>query len=86
MRVNIYAEEMTDRVEIVTKQTADGEFTGVRFYLELPVTQTPGMRPPPRPSVTGSKPSKYITKKILARQHGPFDLPTPESKTDATQT
>ena len=34
MRVNIYAEEMTDRVEIVKK---DG-FTGVRFYLELPVT------------------------------------------------
>lgn len=35
MRVNIYAEEITDRVEIVAK----GEFTGLRFYLELPVTQ-----------------------------------------------
>lgn len=34
MRVNVYAEEITDRVEIVEK---DG-FTGVRFYLELPVT------------------------------------------------
>lgn len=34
MRVNVYAEEMTERVEIVQK----GEFTGVRFYLELPVT------------------------------------------------
>ncbi len=34
MRVNVYAEEMTNRVEIVQK----GEFTGVRFYLELPVT------------------------------------------------
>lgn len=34
MRVNVYAEEMTDRVEIVEK----GEFTGLRFYLELPVT------------------------------------------------
>lgn len=33
MRVNIYAEEITDRVELITK----GEFTGVRFYLELPV-------------------------------------------------
>ena len=39
MRVNVYAEEMTDRVEIVEKATADGTFTGVRFYLELPVTQ-----------------------------------------------
>lgn len=34
MRINVYAEEMTDRVEIVQK----GEFTGVRFWLELPVT------------------------------------------------
>lgn len=34
MRVNIYAEEMTDRVELVKK----GEFVGVRFYLYLPVT------------------------------------------------
>jgi hypothetical protein len=38
MRVNIYAEEMTDRVEIVEK-TIDGvTFTGLRFYLELPAT------------------------------------------------
>lgn len=35
MRVNVYAEEMTDRVEIVEK----GGFTGLRIYLELPVTQ-----------------------------------------------
>lgn len=34
MRVNVYAEEFTDKVEIVEK---DG-FTGLRFYLELPVT------------------------------------------------
>ena len=39
MRVNIYAEEITDRVEIVEKTTKDGTFTGLRFYLELPVTQ-----------------------------------------------
>lgn len=38
MRVNVYAEEITNRIEIVTKETADGTFTGVRFYLELPVT------------------------------------------------
>jgi hypothetical protein len=38
MRINVYAEEMTDRVELVTKTTEDGEFTGVRFYLELPAT------------------------------------------------
>lgn len=38
MRVNVYAEEMTDRIEIVTKTTPDGEFTGLRFYMELPCT------------------------------------------------
>jgi hypothetical protein len=42
MRVNVYAEEMTDRVEVVSK-TIDGvAYTGVRFYLELPVTNTDG--------------------------------------------
>jgi hypothetical protein len=38
MRVNVYAEEMTNRIEIVAKSTEDGMFTGLRFYLELPVT------------------------------------------------
>jgi len=38
MRVNVYAEEMTDRVEIVTKNIDGETFTGIRFYLELPVT------------------------------------------------
>lgn len=36
MRVNVYAEEMTDRVEIVTK--VGTPFTGLRLYLQLPVT------------------------------------------------
>lgn len=39
MRVNVYAEEMTDRVEIIEKVIDENVFTGVRFYLELPVTQ-----------------------------------------------
>jgi len=42
MRVNIYAEEMTDRIEIVEKENAEGKFTGVRFYLYLPVTEPAG--------------------------------------------
>ena len=38
MRVNVYAEEMTDRVEIISK-TIDGQkFTGLRLYLELPTS------------------------------------------------
>lgn len=38
MRVNIYAEEMTDRLEIITKNIEGHDFTALRFYLELPVT------------------------------------------------
>ena len=39
MRVNVYAEEMTDRVEIVEKVIDGQVFTGLRFYTELPVTK-----------------------------------------------
>lgn len=42
MRVNIYAEEMTDRVEIFTKEIEGQKFTAVRLYLELPVTLANG--------------------------------------------
>lgn len=38
MRVNVYAEEMTDRVELITKEIDGQKFTAVRFYLELPAT------------------------------------------------
>lgn len=38
MRVNVYAEEMTDRVELISKDIEGQTFVGVRFYLELPVT------------------------------------------------
>ena len=42
MRVNVYAEEITDRVEIVEKEIDGQKFTGLRFYLELPVTLAEG--------------------------------------------
>ena len=38
MRVNVYAEEMTERVEIIEKEIDGQVFTGLRLYLELPVT------------------------------------------------
>ena len=38
MRVNIYAEEMTDKLEIISKEIDGHTFTGLRFYLELPAT------------------------------------------------
>lgn len=43
MRVNIYAEEMTEQVEIIGKVIEGQNFTGCRLYLHLPVTlQNPG--------------------------------------------
>jgi hypothetical protein len=39
MRVNIYAEEITNRVQLVKKETGpDAAFIGLRFYMELPAT------------------------------------------------
>jgi len=38
MRVNVYDEEITKRIEILKKTKRGKEYTGVRFYLELPVT------------------------------------------------
>jgi hypothetical protein len=34
----VYAEEMTDRLEIISKEIDGNSFTGLRFYLELPAT------------------------------------------------
>lgn len=42
MRINVYAEEMTDRIEIIGKEIDGHTFTGLRFYLELPVTTMHG--------------------------------------------
>lgn len=38
MRVNVYAEEMTERIEIISKDIKGQRFTGLRLYLELPAT------------------------------------------------
>ncbi len=38
MRVNIYAEEMTNRIQIISKEIDGQKFTGLRIYLYLPVT------------------------------------------------
>lgn len=43
MRVNVYAEEMTERIEIISKQIEGCNFTGLRLYLELPVTTQDGI-------------------------------------------
>ena len=58
MRVNVYAEEMTDRIEIIGKEIDGHMFTGLRFYLELPVTVgggAPGTPTGKHRSVDGSE-------------------------------
>lgn len=61
MRVNVYAEEMTDRVEIITKEVEGHQFTGVRFYLELPVTTPQGQVSGPFIHRAGDDDSSAIT-------------------------
>lgn len=45
MRVNVYAEEMTDRIEIIEKVIDGQTFEACRFYLYLPVTQKMYLEP-----------------------------------------
>lgn len=55
MRVNVYAEEMTDRVEIISKTIEGHEFTGLRLYLELPTSLPKGVHlSGPTPDVNGA--------------------------------
>lgn len=48
MRVNVYAEEMTDQIEIISKEIEGQTFTGLRLYLYMPTTLgSEGYRLPP---------------------------------------
>ncbi len=54
MRVNVYAEEMTDRVEIISKEIEGQKFTGLRLYLELPVSVPEDFALKTRPQIVPS--------------------------------
>ncbi len=47
MRVNIYAEEMTNRIEIIEKEIDGIKFEALRFYMYLPVTTMAIANPDP---------------------------------------
>jgi hypothetical protein len=53
MRVNVYAEELTGPVELVTKTVDGEEFLGVRFWLYLPVTVNDNTQPGQPRQVSG---------------------------------
>jgi hypothetical protein len=78
MRVNVYAEEMTERIEIIAKEIEGTTFTGLRLYLELPATvngqqyQGPFMHRPgddDSSAVTfwGKRDLREVLKKMLAK-------------------
>jgi hypothetical protein len=43
MRINVYQEELTDRIELVSKEVEGRKLCGLRFYLK----SHPDMHPPP---------------------------------------
>ena len=43
MRVNVYAEEMSNDVELITKTIEGQEFHAIRFWLYLPWTDSDGV-------------------------------------------
>lgn len=42
MRVNIYSEEISDRVGLVTKEANTVRFSGIRLFVGPPFEHTPG--------------------------------------------
>jgi hypothetical protein len=65
MRVNVYAEEMTDRIEIISKEIDGQKFTGLRIYLELPVTLPENWVPPTAPD--GVQSSRHVRGPFIHR-------------------
>lgn len=75
MRVNIYAEEMTEQVELISKEIDGHSFTGLRLYLYLPVTVGGGSYRTPRGSHRSVKGSEEVFPPICgkaAQVSGPF--------------
>lgn len=67
MRVNVYAEEMTDRVEVIEK-TIDGQvFTGLRIYLELPAAYVPMIDGGVRPAHAGDTGVQHLKAPFIHR-------------------
>lgn len=71
MRVNVYAEEMTERIEIISKTIDGHQFTGLRMYLELPTSLPPNVHlagPTPAVESAYAEPPTDETRNV----RGPF--------------
>lgn len=73
MRVNVYAEEMTDRVEIIEKQVGENKFTALRFYLALPTTFVPTAEQGLQPATIESTGEMYHFKAPFIHHPGDDD-------------
>lgn len=85
MRVNSYAEEMTDNIEIISKEIDGRKFTACRFYLQLPATvdgkqyqgpfiHRPGDDDSSAVTFWGKKDLRVVLRKAIAKldeHHGP---------------
>lgn len=67
MRVNVYAEEMTDRIEIISKEIEGQTFTGLRIYLELPAAYVPMIDGNIRPAHNGDVKVEHIKAPFIHR-------------------
>lgn len=61
MRVNVYAEEMTENIEIISKEIEGHKFTGLRIYLHMPVTTPSGQVQGPFMHHEGDDDSSAVT-------------------------
>jgi hypothetical protein len=61
MRVNIYDEEITDRMELVEKNVEGVNYFGLRFYLELPATVNGILRRGPFIKMLGEDDTAAVT-------------------------
>lgn len=65
MRVNIYAEEMTKRIAIVSKKIDGRWYTGLRFYLGFPFMHRKGDDDSSAVTFWGKRDLRKLLKKAL---------------------
>lgn len=96
MRVNIYAEEMTDNIEIISKEIDGKTFTACRFYLQLPATvdgkhyqgpfiHRPGDDDSSAVTFWGKKDLRVVLRKALAKLDDHYPPSTNKLRTEVFQ-
>jgi hypothetical protein len=68
MRVNVYAQEIADRLEVIKTTAANtgASFVGIRFYLDSPDC----LKPPTHPDDDSSAVTFWVRSKKTGFKHG----------------